>query len=80
MPDPLDRLSLAQQKIDEIFGPDFARQHPDVLITVVRSSASDWAAHRLAIAIERVAEALTVEEAETQQHIVHPRELVRPRP
>ena len=31
---------------------------------------SDWAATRLAIAIERVAEALLVEEAETQQRIL----------
>jgi hypothetical protein len=25
MPDPLDRLNLAQQKIDELFGPNYAR-------------------------------------------------------
>ena len=36
---------------------------------MVQIAASDWAAARLAIAIERVAEALLVEE-ETQQHIV----------
>jgi hypothetical protein len=30
----------------------------------------DWAATRLAVAIERVAEALLVEEEEAQQHIV----------
>jgi hypothetical protein len=36
-------------------------------------------ATRLAIAIERVAETLLVEE-ETQQHIVPARELLRPRP
>jgi hypothetical protein len=79
MPDPLDRLSLAQQKIDELFGPNYAREHPDVLVVVVQSAASDWAAARLALAIERVAEALLVEE-ETQQHIVPARELLRPRP
>jgi hypothetical protein len=75
MPDPLDRLTIAQQKIDELFGPNYAREHPDVLITVVRSTASDWAAHRLALAIERVAEALV--EPEEPQHIMQPRELLR---
>ena len=39
----------------------------------------DWAAARLAVAIERVAEALLVEE-EMQQHIVSAHELLRPRP
>ena len=42
MPDPLDRLSLAQQKIDELFGADYARAHPEVLVVVVQSAASDW--------------------------------------
>ena len=55
MPDPLDRLNLAQQKIDELFGADYAREHPEVLVVVVQSAASDWAAARLAAAIEHVA-------------------------
>jgi hypothetical protein len=45
---------------------------------VVQSAASDWAATRLAIAIERVAEALLIEE-ETQR-ILPAHELPRPRP
>jgi hypothetical protein len=40
MPDPFDRLTVAQQKIDELFGPNFAQQHPQLLITVVQSAAS----------------------------------------
>jgi hypothetical protein len=80
MPDPLDRLNLAQQKIDELFGADYARAHPEVLVVVVQSAASDWAAARLATAIERVAEALLVEEEEETQRIVPARELLRPRP
>jgi hypothetical protein len=66
MPDPLDRLNLAQQKIDELFGADYAREHPEVLVMVMQSAASDWAATRLAVAIERVADALLIEE-ETQR-------------
>jgi hypothetical protein len=42
MPDPLDRLNLAQQKIDELFGPNYAREHPEVVVVVVQSAASDW--------------------------------------
>jgi hypothetical protein len=78
MPDPLDRLTLAQQKIDELFGPDFARAHPEVLVVVVQSAASDWAAARLAAAIEHVAIALA--EPEETQRILPARELLRPRP
>ena len=73
------RLQTAQQKIDARFGADYARAHPEVLVVVVQSAASDWAAARLAAAIEHVAEALLVEE-EAQQHIVTARELLRPRP
>ena len=39
----------------------------------MQSAASDWAASRLAVAVESVAQALLVEEeAETQQRIVRP--------
>jgi hypothetical protein len=80
MPDPLDRLSLAQQKIDELFGANYAREHPEVVVVVVQSAASDWAAQRLGIAIERVAEALLVEEAAETQRIMPAHELLRGRP
>ena len=78
MPDPLDRLTLAQQKIDELFGPNYAQQHPELLIVVVQSAASDWAAARLATAIEHVAIALA--EPEEPQRILPAHELLRPRP
>jgi hypothetical protein len=45
---------------------------------VMQSAASDWAASRLAVAIERVAEALLVEEE--AQRILPARELLRARP
>ena len=61
-----------------MFGDGYAAAHPDVVTAVVQSAASDWAATRLAIAIERVAEALLVEE-ETQR-ILPAHELLRPRP
>jgi hypothetical protein len=57
MPDPLDRLTIAQQKIDELFGPDYARQHPEVLVVVMQSAASDWAAARIAAALEFIGRA-----------------------
>ena len=62
-----------------LFGADYARSHPEVVVVVVQSAASDWAAARLAAAIEHVAIALA-EPEETQQHIVPAGELLRPRP
>ena len=44
----------------------------------MNAASSDWAASRLGVAIERVAEALLVEEE--AQRIVPARELLRPRP
>jgi hypothetical protein len=51
-----------------------------VLVVVVQSAASDWAAARLAAAIEHVAEALLVEETEEAQRILPAHELMRARP
>jgi hypothetical protein len=79
MSDPISRLEVVQREIDRVFGAGYAAAHPDVVSAVVSSAASDWAATRLAVAIERVAEALLVEEAETQR-ILPPHELLRPRP
>jgi hypothetical protein len=45
----------------------------------MNAASSDWTASRLAVAIERVAEALLVEEEEAQ-HIVPAREPLRARP
>jgi hypothetical protein len=78
MPDALDRLQMARDEINKTFGAGFAENHPEVVVAVVQSAASDWAAARLAVAIERVAEALLVEE-ETSEVIMPPRELVLPR-
>ena len=79
MTDPISRLEVCRLEIDRVFGDGYATAHPDVVSAVVQSAASDRAATRLAIAIERVAAALLVEK-ETQQHLVLARELLRPRP
>ena len=79
MTDPISRLEVCRSEIDRVFGDGYATAHPDVVTAVVQSAASDWAATRLAIAIERVAAALLVEK-ETQQHLVLERELLHPRP
>ena len=68
MPEPLSRLQLARDEINKTFGPDFAEQHPELVIAVMNAASSDWAAARLAIAIERVAEALLVEEEAVPQN------------
>ena len=51
-----------------LFGADYARSHPEVVVVVVQSAASDWAAARLAAAIERVAEALLAEDEPVPQN------------
>ena len=68
MPDPLSRLQMAHDEINKTFGPSFAEQHPEVVVVVMQSAASDWAAARLAAAIEHVAIALA--ELEETQRIV----------
>ena len=82
--DPVSRLQLARDEINKTFGVGFAEQHPEVVVVVVQSAASDWAATRLAVAIERVAEALLVEEVESKfgrpDLVLPAHELLRPRP
>jgi hypothetical protein len=78
MSDPISRVELAKSELDRTFGSDFARENPQVLVAVLNAASSDWAASRLAAAIERVAEALLVEEE--VQHIVPAGELLRVRP
>jgi hypothetical protein len=39
--------------------------HPELVIAVMNAASSDWAAARLGVAIERVADALLVEEEAT---------------
>jgi hypothetical protein len=77
--DPISRLEVVRREIDRVFGDGHADAHPEPVIAVVNAASSDWAASRLAAAIERVAEALLVEEVETQR-ILPARELLRPRP
>jgi hypothetical protein len=44
MPEPLSRLQLARDEINKTFGPDFAEQHPELVIAVMNAASSDWAA------------------------------------
>jgi hypothetical protein len=67
MPGPLDRLSLAQQKSTSCSAPIMRARIPRCWFVVVQSAASDWAAARLAVAIERAAEALLAEDEPVPQ-------------
>ena len=78
MSDPISRLELARQEIDRVFGSGHAQQHPEVVVAVMQTAASDWAASRLAVAIEGVAAAL-VEPVE-EPPIMPARELLRVQP
>ena len=78
MSDPISRLEFAREEIDRVFGSGHAEQLPKVVVAVMQTAASDWAASRLAVAIERVAAAL-VEPVE-EPPIMPARELLRVQP
>ena len=71
MSDPISRLEVVQREVDRVFGAGYAAAHPEVLVVVVQSAASDWAAARLAAAIDHVAIALAEPEETETQH-AHP--------
>ena len=79
MSDPISRFEVCRREIDRMFGDGHAAAHPELVAAIMHSAASDWAATRIAVAIERVAEALLIEEV-TQQRILPAHELLRPRP
>jgi hypothetical protein len=56
--------ALAETEIDRALGPAYARQHPDVICSVMQSAASDYAAMVLARSLDNIALALTEESAE----------------
>jgi hypothetical protein len=62
MPDPVSRLQLAHDEINKTFGVGFAEQHPEVVVAVMQSAASDWAAIAVARALQSIADALLVED------------------
>jgi hypothetical protein len=78
----MSRLEVVKREIDRVFGCGYGAAHPELVIAVMQSAASDWAAARLGVAIERVAEALLVEEAVAQNGsgIVRTQGLVRAGP
>jgi len=74
-------LQLARDEINKTFGVGFAEQHPEVLVAVLNAASSDWAASRLGVAIERVAQALLLEEEAVPQNgsgIVRATTVMRP--
>ena len=60
MDNPISRLEVVTREIDRVFGDCYAAAHPELVIAVMNAASSDWAASRLGVAIERVAEALLV--------------------
>jgi hypothetical protein len=60
MDDAISRLEVVTREIDRVFGGGHAAAHPELVIAVMNAASSDWAAARLGVAIERVAEALLV--------------------
>jgi hypothetical protein len=78
MSDPIARLEFCRAEIDRVFGQNYAADHPDVVAAVMASAASDWAASRIAVAIEGVAVALAEDASEQRRGLSFARALVRP--
>jgi hypothetical protein len=72
--------NLGVARAERVFGSGHAAANPQLVIAVMHAASSDWAATRLAVAIERVAEALLVEENDPGrlETFVRPHGLVRP--
>jgi hypothetical protein len=58
MTDPISRLQFTRQEIDRVFGNGYAAAHPEVVVAVMQTAASDFAALAVANAIQSVAAAL----------------------
>jgi hypothetical protein len=56
--DPMSRLQSARDEIDRVLGPGYAQARPEVVVAVMQSAASDYAALAIARAIQDVALAL----------------------
>jgi hypothetical protein len=56
--DPISRLQFARDEIDRVFGAGYAAAHPEVLVVVMQSAASDFAALAIARSLQDVAAAL----------------------
>jgi len=81
MSDPVSRLRLAQQEIDNTFGSNYAREHPEVVAVVVQSAASDFMAVAIARSLQDIAAALLTEDESVPRNgsgLVRPQALVRP--
>jgi hypothetical protein len=76
--DPISRLQFARDEVDRVFGGGYAAQHPEVLVAVMQSAASDYMAIALAQSLQQIAVALT--EPADEPPIVPARELLRARP
>ena len=79
--DPISRLEFARAEVDRIFGDGYAAAHSDLVAAVMMSASSDWAAQRIAVAIEAVATALLIEDEAPDarmSNLVRASELVRP--
>jgi hypothetical protein len=64
--DPISRLAYAASEIDRVFGPNYAKQHPEIVCSVMASAASDYLALTLARGLHDIASALVEDGAELE--------------
>ena len=54
----VSRLELARDEVDRVFGEGYAAAHPQMVLAVMNTAATDWAARLLGGALEDIAGAL----------------------
>jgi hypothetical protein len=59
MNDPISRLEFCRSEVDRVFGRNYAADHPDVVVAVMQSAASDYAALAISRSLQEIAVALT---------------------
>jgi hypothetical protein len=75
-----DRLELARDEVDRVFGDGHAAAHPELVVAIVQAASSDWAARVICAALEDIAGALVEESVELPGNagLVAARSIVRP--
>ena len=52
------RLELARDEVDRVFGEGYAAAHPQMVLAVMNTAATDWAARLIGGALEDIAAAM----------------------
>jgi hypothetical protein len=74
------RLELARDEVDRVFGEGYAAAHPQMVLAVMNTAATDWAARVITAGLQDIAVALVEGGVELPGNagLVAARSIVRP--